>query len=824
MSAAERIQSGAFGTAPVTDERMRALRYLASLLIGACMALMLAAAAAPGAALASTSGFSSLSAGFWHTCAVQASDSTVLCWGDDDYGETDVPAALGAVTQVSAGVQHTCAIQASDSTVLCWGLDNYAQTDVPAGLGAVSQLSAGAYDTCAVRASDSSVICWGWNYHGKTDVPAGLGAVKQISAGDNDNCALKASDGTVSCWGQNAYGETDVPAGLGAVTQISVGGYHVCAVRASDSTVLCWGDDDYGETDVPAALGAVTQVSAGAFHTCAVKASDSTVLCWGNGYEGAADVPAALGAVTQISAGAYDTCALKASNGALACWGDNTYGQDGGVLLSPTNTRSEVGSAHYLGALVYDSAGNPQAGVSVTLKVLSGPRAGDTFTAVTDASGKASFSYSSSATGTDKLQASFTDGTGSRTSNTITQEWVPAPPTNTAPPTISGQATQGQTLSARQGTWDGDASSYTYQWQRCDHSGANCVNIDGAQRQQYTVLADDVGYTLRVQETASNPAGSGSPAPSAITEVVLPLAPQVLTAPSISGNAVQGQTLSESNGTWSNHPTAYSYEWERCELSGDSCQPISGASSQTYTLTAAEVGHAIRVRETARNAGGDSAGAGSSASTAVTGLPPSDISPPAISGSAKQGQTLTEAHGNWTSNPTVYRYQWEDCSGAGDGCHAIAGASAHSYTLRSSDVGHTIRVRESAFNAWGESSPSASTATAAIAAVSPPPTIPPANTALPVITGKTRLKAKLSVTRGAWKGSSPMSYSDRWRSCDGKLKEGKPQHCKAIAGARGSSFTVSKKNVGHRLDVVLTAANAAGKASATSKPTGIVKR
>ena len=73
--------------------------------------------------------------------------------------------------------------------------------------------------------------------------------------------------------------------------------------------------------------------------------------------------------------------------------------------------------------------------------------------------------------------------------------------------------------------------------------------------------------------------------------------------------------------------------------------------------------------------------------------------PPVISGTAQRGQTLAESHGTWSNNPTSYSYQWEDCDSSENSCAAIAGATSQTYTLASSDVGHTIRVQETARNA-----------------------------------------------------------------------------------------------------------------------------
>jgi Big-like domain-containing protein len=82
-----------------------------------------------------------------------------------------------------------------------------------------------------------------------------------------------------------------------------------------------------------------------------------------------------------------------------------------------------------------------------------------------------------------------------------------------------------------------------------------------------------------------------------------------------------GQTLTEAHGSWTNSPTSFSYQWERCENLGKGCGNIAGATSETYTLTAADVGHTIVVQETATNGAGSSPPA-SCAPTAVVAAGP----------------------------------------------------------------------------------------------------------------------------------------------------------------------------------------------------------
>ncbi len=95
----------------------------------------------------------------------------------------------------------------------------------------------------------------------------------------------------------------------------------------------------------------------------------------------------------------------------------------------------------------------------------------------------------------------------------------PAAPANTALPQISGTPTQGNALTASNGSWSGSPTSYSYQWQDCDSAGANCTNISGATSTSYTLVAGDVSHTLRATVSAVNAGGSAS-ATSAATSLV----------------------------------------------------------------------------------------------------------------------------------------------------------------------------------------------------------------------------------------------------------------------------------------------------------------
>ncbi len=99
-----------------------------------------------------------------------------------------------------------------------------------------------------------------------------------------------------------------------------------------------------------------------------------------------------------------------------------------------------------------------------------------------------------------------------------------APLTNTARPTITGTPRVGEELMASQGTWTGNPTSFSFQWQRCDIDAVTCLDVTGATGQSYGVRLADLGFRLRVAVTARKNGRSGT-ATSAPTAVVQPTTP-----------------------------------------------------------------------------------------------------------------------------------------------------------------------------------------------------------------------------------------------------------------------------------------------------------
>ena len=125
------------------------------------------------------------------------------------------------------------------------------------------------------------------------------------------------------------------------------------------------------------------------------------------------------------------------------------------------------------------------------------------------------------------------------------------------------------------------------------------------------------------------------------------------------------------------------------------------------------------------------AGAGAAASSAK----PKNASPPTIAGTQQEGSTLTGDRGQWDNSPTDYNYFWMRCGKGGGSCGNISGAHMLTYTLKSVDVGNTLRFRVDAKNGDGSTSAASAPTAVITAATKPLPTPAPSATGCPTGTG-----------------------------------------------------------------------------------------
>jgi hypothetical protein len=186
-------------------------------------------------------------------------------------------------------------------------------------------------------------------------------------------------------------------------------------------------------------------------------------------------------------------------------------------------------------------------------------------------------------------------------------------------------------------------------------------------------------------------------------------APANTAAPTISGTPKVGSTLTASNGTWSNSPTSFTYQWRRCATDGSSCGDIVGATSKTYTLTSSDLYHTIRVAVTAGNADGKTTATSDATDVISSAAGPSNTVKPSVSGDATVGGELTVSNGSWSTTPTSFLYQWQRCSATGTDCVNVAGATGKTYGVRAADVGSKLRALVTARTSKGQTTVASST-------------------------------------------------------------------------------------------------------------------
>ena len=221
----------------------------------------------------------------------------------------------------AGGGWHSLGLK-SDGTVAAWGQNTYGQANVPAPNADFAAVAGGSEHSLGLK-SDGTIVAWGHNDHGETNVPAPNANFTAVAAGFDHSLGLK-SDGTIAAWGQSTYGQTSVPAPNADFAAVAAGGQHSLGLK-SDGTIVAWGYNDYGQTSVPAPNEDFVAVAAGNVHSLGLK-SDGTIVAWGYNHDGQATAPASNADFVAVAAGDYHSLGLK-SDGTVVAWGDNTHGQ-----------------------------------------------------------------------------------------------------------------------------------------------------------------------------------------------------------------------------------------------------------------------------------------------------------------------------------------------------------------------------------------------------------------------------------------------------------------------------------------------------------------
>jgi hypothetical protein len=236
--------------APKSIHNKRSLRFPSML---RCAAWTLVAVACFRARAGAAGPPQAITAGGYHTCALQA-DGTVTCWGFNDQGQAPQVTIGPAELPVGAvGVAYSTTITATGGTAP-YAFDVVTGT-LPAGLslsagGVLSGTPpAGGMYPITVRAVDAFTV----PFSARRDYTVTVR--EALDVGDDHTCGI-AADGAVVCWGDDDDGQSTPPAGV--FQQVSGGNSHTCGLRV-DGTVACWGSNGLGESTPRA--GTFSQVS-----------------------------------------------------------------------------------------------------------------------------------------------------------------------------------------------------------------------------------------------------------------------------------------------------------------------------------------------------------------------------------------------------------------------------------------------------------------------------------------------------------------------------------------------------------------------------------
>jgi hypothetical protein len=311
--------------------------------------------------------------------------------------------------------------------------------------------------------------------------------------------------------------------------------------------------------------------------------------------------------------------------------------------------------------------------------------------------------------------------------------FTPPAPIAGQPPTINPKSpVQSQLLSVTSnGGWTGTQTiEFEYQWQRC--SGAVCSDIADATTSTYLVPETATKYAFRVVVTGKNdfPTFGLATANSAITSVstanpaTLPGANQSSIATITDVIPGEDITLPQSGDTlkavsWVFNPAAATvgFQWFSCDSGGANCDPVAGATTQSYMLTDADVGHRLCVKVTGTNVGGSFTLNCSGTTNEVFPQEATQLVKAKVIGSAYVGDTLVSDVGTWKYPGTTYTRQWEQCEADGTGCSTISGAKSSTYKITGDDLGQTLRVRISADSNGANKFPAPVEALTAVTAV-----------------------------------------------------------------------------------------------------------
>lgn len=289
---------------------------------------------------------------FLTTSLLASAGNYVVAWGNNTYGQTNVPSSATNVVAIAAGYSHSLALK-SDGTIIAWGQSG--RTNVPIGLSNVVAIAAGDGQSLVLK-KDGTLVAWGVPFtSATTNIPAGLSNVVAIACGDDHNLVLKA-DGTIFSWGANYSGQTYVPIGLSNVVVIVAGNTGNLVIRKDGTT---WGSGTF--TNKVSGFSKVISgalVANGNFQG-AVVLGDGSAHAWG--YSGGTNLTIVSNITAVVARSGFNQAGavwMLRRDGTLAGLGTGYLGQTN-VYMNLSNVLAiAIGYTHHM-TIVGDSFPRP---------------------------------------------------------------------------------------------------------------------------------------------------------------------------------------------------------------------------------------------------------------------------------------------------------------------------------------------------------------------------------------------------------------------------------------------------------------------------------
>jgi len=242
-----------------------------------------------------------LTTGEAHACGITVEGQPV-CWGDNFFGQLNVPEVDGTFIQIDAGANHTCALDTNGEAV-CWGLNTNLQLEAPVG-ATFSQVDTAEVKSCGLL-TNGEVICWSDDPRRSPQDLAG--PFVKIDLRSGAVCGL-TEDGRIQCSDSSAIElpiipvtpfitppdngpYIDIATSYNAVCGLQSGGTLDCTfLDPEDANIYPLGEQfssiQSNETDI---LISTREIVDGSFAYIASgtamcgELADGTLLCWDEG-------------------------------------------------------------------------------------------------------------------------------------------------------------------------------------------------------------------------------------------------------------------------------------------------------------------------------------------------------------------------------------------------------------------------------------------------------------------------------------------------------------------------------------------------------------